>query len=85
MDVFPCESSCLGLELIDIEEEYRGKGYGTVAMEKLIKACRNFGMMYIHGDSPNCRKRFYKNLGAKYECRDEYDETFWNDRFYIDL
>lgn len=54
-------------------------------MELLKKICKDMGTEYIHGDSPNIRKPFYIRLGAKYECRDEYDETFMNDRFYIDL
>lgn len=62
MYVYPCEP-CLGLESFGIEEEYRGKGYGTDAMKTLIQVCRNLGMKYIHGDSPNARKSFYKRLG----------------------
>lgn len=84
MTVCPC-GYCLGLESIEVYEPYRGKGYGTEAMELLKKICKDMGTEYIHGDSPNIRKPFYIRLGAKYECRYEYDETFMNDRFYIDL
>lgn len=84
IEAYPC-SDCFGLVLISIDEEYRGKGYGTEAMKILIEVCSKLGVDYIHGDSPNKRKAFYKRLGAKYECRDEDDETYFNDRFYIDL
>ena len=73
------------IELISIEEKYRGLGYGTIAMNQFKEECKNLGFSYIYGDCPYNRMRFYKSLGAVFECRTEDDYTFVNKVFYIDL
>ena len=70
---------------IDIEEEYRGKGYGTKAMEQLIDFAKSHGVLFIRAECPSCRINFYKRLGAIFECRTEDDETYINNVFYIDI
>lgn len=74
------------LELIAIEPQYRNLGYGTKAMEILIDIASNMpNIEFIRGECPNSRIDFYTRLGAIFECRDEYDEDFINNVFYIDL
>lgn len=73
------------LETWKIDEEYRGYGYGTVVMEMLKKIGKDKNIKYIKGECPIRRINFYKRLGAKFEYRDEFDESFINNVFYIDL
>lgn len=73
------------IELIEIYDGYQRMGYGSRAMETLKYMCKELGMEYIHGESKNKLKKFYRGLGALYENREEIDYTFILDKFYIDL
>lgn len=77
---------CLNIELIAIEPPYRNFGCGTQAMNLLIEMVEELpDIKCIRGECPNSRVNFYERLGSIFECRDEYDEDFINNVFYIDL
>lgn len=73
------------IELIEIDEKYRGKGFGYIALEKLKEIAKGLGIKFIDGECNSKLKNFYKKLGAKFECREAYDENFILNKFYIDL
>ena len=54
-------------------------------MLKLIEECKKEGMFYIDGECRDDLKSFFRELGADFKSRTEEDETYINNRFYIDL
>lgn len=81
------------LEEFQIKTQFRGNGFGSAAMKKLIEIAKSFNISYIYGESVDDRKNFYKRMGAKYENRNNFDATINNqtydgknlETFYIDL
>lgn len=80
-----CYGEGCTLELLKIDESFRGKGYGTTAILELIDLCKSKGIEYITGDCRQDLVKFYKSLGAKIECRCKEDYNFINEKFYIDI
>lgn len=73
------------IELIHIEEKYRGKSYGKIALENLKIIGRSLEVKCIDGECSNQLKSFYRSLGAKFECREPEDKNYILNKFYIDL
>ena len=73
------------LEFFDINQKYRGKGYGTIALKQLLDICKSLNIKYLHAECKNSLIHFYKRFGAKFECRNEDDKHYLNNKFYIDL
>lgn len=78
-----CED--MHIELITLKENYRGKGYGEIALTQLKEIAKSLGIRNINGECRNSLINFYKRLGADFTPRTEYDLTYINNRFYIDL
>ena len=75
----------LHIEYLHLAEQYRRKGYGYKVMLKLIEECKKEGMFYIDGECRDDLKSFFRELGVDFKSRTEEDETYINNRFYIDL
>ena len=75
----------LHIEYLHLAEQYRRKGYGYKVMLKLMEECKKEGMFYIDGKCRDDLKSFFRELGADFKSRTEEDETYINNRFYIDL
>lgn len=73
------------IALITLNDDYTRKGIGTSVITEIKKVAKDNGLEYIHGECRGELKSFYQNLGAVFECRDEFDETFILNKFYIDL
>lgn len=75
------ETNSIYLEYFEIEEEYRNKGYGTIAMINLKDIGKQWGFKYIEGECRSDLIHFYKNIGASFHSNHEYI----NHKFYINL
>jgi ribosomal protein S18 acetylase RimI-like enzyme len=56
------------IEELVIKKEYRGNGYGTKLIEKLVNYCKNKKIVSIHlgtGNTNGKAKRYYKKQGFK--------------------
>ncbi|MGU8836359.1 GNAT family N-acetyltransferase [Clostridium perfringens] len=81
---FACQE-CVLIKLISLEEGFRRKGYGTLAMQELIRISKKLNCHHIEADCRTELISFYKRLGADFTHRDPDDATYINHRFYIDL
>lgn len=79
------DEESIHIEVISLKEEYRRKGYGTIALNQLKEIGKSLGVSYIEGDCRNELIPFYKKLEADFNPRNEEDLTYINNRFYIDL
>lgn len=73
------------IEYIHIMKDYREKGYGTLALKILKVVAKSFNIKCIDAECRGDLKSFYKKLGADFKSRCPEDETYINNRFYIDL
>lgn len=73
------------LEHVDIKSNYRRKkiGYYSLLMFKHVSKLLN--LSFIDGECRDDLISFYRKLGAKFESRTPEDNTYINNRFYIDL
>lgn len=75
----------LHIELFWLDRPYRRQGYGTTVMNQLKDICRESGLSNINAECRGELIPFYSNLGADFKPRCEFDTTYINNRFYIDL
>lgn len=73
------------LESLDIEENYRRLGYGSLFLSMLKNTFKEWGFININGECRGDLISFYKSVGGKVENRCEEDYTYISNRFYIDL
>lgn len=62
-----------------VDQNYRGKGYGKVMIEKVIEQCRNRGnvtLMLTSRPSRVAANQLYKSLGFETRETDVYKMSF---------
>ena len=75
----------LHIELIEIEEEYRGHHYGYYVLEEFKKILKNNNISVIEGECRQSLIKFYSSLGADFTKKSSKDDEYILSRFYIKL
>lgn len=70
----------LGVGSFEINKEFRGNGYGTIVIKKLINSNKDKDKIYCYVDSTNKGAiKLYKRIGKV------FDDNKTNDQFYVEF